>query len=87
MKTKGSNTTAMVSLELKYCERCGGLWLRPVGGEQIYCVTCARQIAELPPASHEPTTAKMQRRGVGGGEFRQYSEAEDTDMDTTGGAA
>lgn len=40
-----------MSLELKYCERCGGLWLRPAGGGQIYCVSCARQIAEMPPAS------------------------------------
>ncbi|MGD0987896.1 MAG: hypothetical protein ABR874_08800 [Candidatus Sulfotelmatobacter sp.] len=41
-----------LSFELKYCERCGGLWLRPMGGAQIYCSGCARQIAEMPPASH-----------------------------------
>jgi hypothetical protein len=40
-----------MTLELKYCERCGGLWLRPAGGKQIYCVRCARQIAEMPSAS------------------------------------
>jgi hypothetical protein len=34
----GANQT---QLELKYCERCGGLWLRPVGGGQIYCAGCA----------------------------------------------
>ena len=41
------------SLELKYCERCGGLWLRPIGGGQIYCMICSRPMAELPPASTE----------------------------------
>lgn len=45
------NVEEKMSLELKYCERCGGLWLRPAGGGQIYCVSCARQIAEMPPAS------------------------------------
>jgi hypothetical protein len=39
-----------VSLELKYCERCGGLWLRSAGSRQIYCVACAREIAEMPPS-------------------------------------
>jgi Zn-finger nucleic acid-binding protein len=41
------------SLELKYCERCGGLWLRPVGGKQIYCRICSRAMAELPAATTE----------------------------------
>jgi Zn-finger nucleic acid-binding protein len=54
------------SLELKYCERCGGLWLRPTGGEQIYCTVCARAMAELPPSSaevrHRRSLSKMQRR-------------------------
>ncbi len=35
-------------LELKYCERCGGLWLRPQGGEAVYCARCQETIAELP---------------------------------------
>jgi len=51
-------TTNLVSLELKYCERCGGLWLRPVGGGQIYCVECGRSMAELPPASYEVRKAR-----------------------------
>ncbi len=35
-------------LELKYCERCGGLWLRLQGDTEVYCVSCRRQMAELP---------------------------------------
>ena len=38
-------------LELKYCERCGGLWLRPQGGEAVYCASCAHAINELPPVT------------------------------------
>ena len=51
MKKKGNVEENKVCLELKYCERCGGLWLRPAGGSQIYCVSCAKQIEEMPPAS------------------------------------
>ncbi len=35
-------------LELKYCERCGGLWLRPAGHAEAYCPPCARGLADLP---------------------------------------
>jgi hypothetical protein len=43
-----------LQFELKYCERCGGLWMRPVGGGQIYCVACGQEIAQLPLPSREP---------------------------------
>lgn len=52
-KTRESSPRTEVCFELKYCERCGGLWLRPVGGGQIYCAGCGREMAELPPASYE----------------------------------
>jgi len=35
-------------LELKYCERCGGLWLRHKGSELVFCSSCAPKMAELP---------------------------------------
>lgn len=34
-------------VELKYCERCGGLWFRPKEDAEIYCPACAEQMAEL----------------------------------------
>jgi len=52
-KARESSPANEVHFELKYCERCGGLWLRPVGGGQIYCVGCGRAMGELPPASHK----------------------------------
>jgi Zn-finger nucleic acid-binding protein len=30
----------IVRLELKYCETCGGLWLRPGGSSQVECAAC-----------------------------------------------
>jgi len=37
-------------LELKYCERCGGIWLRPHGSDTVYCAACAEDIRQLPPS-------------------------------------
>jgi LSD1 subclass zinc finger protein len=31
----------IVQLELKYCESCGGLWLRPKGSNRVECAACA----------------------------------------------
>jgi hypothetical protein len=38
----------VIQLELKYCERCGGLWMRELGSEGRYCGSCAVQMAEYP---------------------------------------
>jgi hypothetical protein len=72
-------------LELKYCERCGSLWLRPVGGRQIYCVACGREMAQMPPASREPETAEMPCGPRWDGDDRDYEE--DVDLDAPGGVA
>jgi Zn-finger nucleic acid-binding protein len=36
-----------LAVELKYCERCGGLWLRRPGQDVVYCGRCRAQRAEL----------------------------------------
>ena len=33
----------IVRLELKYCERCGGLWMRTWGTEDVYCPAALRK--------------------------------------------
>ncbi len=38
---------AIIHFELKYCERCGGLWLRRCNVLAIYCSPCARQMEEI----------------------------------------
>jgi hypothetical protein len=37
----------LIYLELKYCERCGALWLRPGGSDVVFCGNCARAAVEL----------------------------------------
>ena len=39
----------IVRLELKYCERCGGLWMRVWGTQDAYCPPCTLQMSDLPP--------------------------------------
>ena len=38
----------LVHFQLKYCERCGGLWLRADGVTTPYCPVCEEFMAELP---------------------------------------
>lgn len=42
----GANRTS-VRMELKYCEHCGGLWVRE-GGAGVYCEKCQEKVANLP---------------------------------------
>jgi hypothetical protein len=49
----------IVRMELKYCECCGGLLLRPAGTEIIYCAGCAAHVRELAP----PRARRRRERG------------------------
>lgn len=86
-KKKESGSVNELQLELKYCERCGGLWLRPVGGGQIYCVACGRDMAQLPSASKEPESTKLRRRSRRVGDDEDFEECGRVDRDEAGGAA
>lgn len=37
----------LVTLELKVCERCGALWLRPRGAAVRECGRCERKVREM----------------------------------------
>ncbi len=37
-----------IQVELKYCERCGGLWLRPRGTDGVYCSSCHVRLEAMP---------------------------------------
>jgi uncharacterized Zn finger protein (UPF0148 family) len=38
----------LIQLELKYCERCGSLWLRVQGTDEVYCPSCAPEVMGIP---------------------------------------
>ena len=43
-----SLSDVLVPMELKYCERCGGLWLRESEHEEIYCPGCRPEMVDMP---------------------------------------
>jgi Zn-finger nucleic acid-binding protein len=46
-------------VELKYCERCGGLWLRECGTGRVYCASCEREVADLPVPKKKPQRVRV----------------------------
>jgi len=60
-----------IRVELKYCERCGGLWLRPQGADGVYCASCRVGLAampnpgEAPPRKARRRKARAQEQGTG----------------------
>jgi hypothetical protein len=80
-KKEESGPERELQFELKYCERCGGLWLRPVGGGQVYCAGCAGQMAELPPALHEVGRATMPKGPRWGADHCDHDDEAERDLD------
>ncbi len=40
--------TELIHFQLKYCERCAALWLRPQNADTPYCPVCEQFMSELP---------------------------------------
>jgi hypothetical protein len=88
MKSKARKSRAdEVQFELKYCERCGGLWLRPAGGGQIYCAACGREMAQLPAPSTEPEKPRRPRKPHRDADDGDFEDCEGVDLDALGGVA
>jgi hypothetical protein len=51
-----------IQVELKYCERCGGLWLRPQGTDGVYCASCRVRLAAMPNPEEAPPRGGRRRR-------------------------
>ena len=59
----GTMEGSEIQVELKYCERCGGLWLRPQGTNGVYCGSCRVCLAAMPnPGEAPPRKARSRRR-------------------------
>jgi hypothetical protein len=48
MRPKSEGEGTEVGMELKYCEHCGGLWVRERGTGIVYCDKCQSKVADLP---------------------------------------
>ncbi len=56
-----------IQVELKYCERCGGLWLRPQGTEGVYCSSCRVRLEAMPNPGEAPPRKARRRKARGQG--------------------
>jgi len=76
-------------VELKYCERCGALGVREIGGGEVYCDRCLLQVAELPPAKKKPGKVMLpvQRHSIIEDYEVQEDDEEIGDIENEGGAA
>jgi hypothetical protein len=54
-----TNEKTMKRVDLKYCERCGGLWLRECGSGLIYCEACRGEVAQLPIPKKRPQRVEL----------------------------
>ncbi len=51
-----------IRVELKYCERCGGLWLRRLSTDGVYCSGCRAHLAAKPELVEKSTRKACQRK-------------------------
>jgi uncharacterized Zn finger protein (UPF0148 family) len=54
-----NSTKEEARMELKYCERCGGLWVRQTGTTEVYCQSCQRIVDELPVPKKKPQRIEL----------------------------
>jgi hypothetical protein len=94
-KSPGNNGMKEMQMELKYCERCGGLWFRPCGVRQVYCAHCMPAIAELPAPSiplqwikqRSSPDFELESRDLEDKGFDINGVSAETDLNAAGGVA
>ena len=78
------NERHLVRVELKYCEHCGGLWIRE-SGTGVYCERCQPKVADL-PVPKKPRRLILPRGSRP--RVEDYPAPEElTDLDAVGGVA
>ena len=60
MKSTGTTVGQGIQVELKYCEQCGGLWLRPARAGGVYCGNCRTRL-EAPNNVGDPRSDSRRR--------------------------
>ena len=77
-----------VGVELKYCEHCGGLWVRERGAG-VYCKKCEAKVAGLPKPTNKwrnPVLPVHPHTAVEDHEF-EIDVTEISDFEAAGGVA
>ena len=56
---RNDNKNGEVRVELKYCEQCGGLWVRERGAGVVFCERCQPKVDELPMRKKKPGRIRL----------------------------
>ncbi len=75
-----------VRMELKYCEHCGGLWVRE-GGAGVYCEQCQPKVANLPIGRKKNVRLTVRQRAVVEDYDCGVREEKEGDFEAAGGVA
>jgi len=83
-----ANENEPVRMELKYCEHCGGLWVREPGAG-VVCGKCQAKVADLPIPKKKLAKVRLPvRPRTAVEEFQQEIEnADELDFKAAGGVA
>lgn len=88
MKRNHKREKGEVRVELKYCEHCGGLWVRERGGGEVYCEKCRPKVADLPVAKKKPGKVALPvRPRIVVEEYKSEIDEEMNDFEAAGGVA
>ncbi len=77
MRSDHNGEENVLGVELKYCEHCGGLWVRECGAGTVYCEKCQPKVADLPAAKT--------KRGRLALPVRPHTALEDYEFEIDGG--
>lgn len=77
-----------IGVELKYCEHCGGLYIRECGAG-VYCPKCQAKVADLPAPAPKKSrlVLPVQRSTVIDNTHLITSAPDQTDFEAMGGVA
>ena len=84
------NNASEVRMELKYCEHCGGLWVRECGAGVVYCRKCQAEVEEMPSRKKAPGRVRLRLPQMQPSVAERYGlllEDEAPDLDAAGGVA
>ncbi|HVN19980.1 MAG TPA: hypothetical protein VMU05_14440 [Dongiaceae bacterium] len=82
------NNGNRVRVELKYCEACGGLWVRECGAGAVYCEKCQARVDELPFQKKRPGRVRLPQGPREEMEaYRIVFDEEATDLEAVGGVS
>ncbi len=81
------SNTQEARVELKYCEHCGGLWVREPG-TGVYCAKCEPKVADLPVPKKRAGRVSLPQLGRSvADDIRGEIHEEVLDLEAVGGVA